>query len=742
MTEVMQRRRVHFTIITAMIAVLISLLCIIDTGQASASSETDIKYTEGITGGAVYFDKNTGTITGCDDSVTEVILPAAIEDIEVTAIGRDAFNGCSQLKSVVISQNISEITAPVFRGCDSLETIEVETGNKCFMAEDNVLFSSDKSTLYRFPPAMAWTGYTVSDTVTYIAPYAFENAVTLINIQLGKGNVSSMTVGEGCFYGCFNLEKVGLAYDSYGDDVGEYCFEEYALMGSGIKTFKAHLGISEIPAGMFQNCDRLTSVGIGKNVKNIEVNAFDKCQCLQSIYVSSSNEQYGNYGSILTDFDLTQLLKYPYDCTFNQDTFIVPYTVTHIGSEAFKERNKLNTLIVHDDVESFGENVFGDSYEDMTIIANEGTAAEAYAKAHGINFIPAKTTIFPDKLEQRLTVSKTEIDLYVSSSRQSLIARAQTPITYKSSDKSIASVSADGYVIPKSAGTAVITLTAKETSGYKKATTQVTVNVLKNKQYISCPNSSYYIQYGSKPVQLQATASTSRTYESSNPDIAEVSSGGLVTIKSAGKAEITIRANETDKYQSAEKKVTFNISKAQQQLKCDYEIIKQVYTGVDMYYILWPEAKTSVTVKSGNEHIARIENEGKQDVYANIVNPGKTQITVKAEADDKYYSATKIITVDTYLKTPAVKLKKYSHRRIKIRWNKVPGAQKYQVYVYDKSKKKYVCRATRSAAVKSVTHSRLKPGRTYKYKVRAYRVVDGKRVYSSFSAAKTAVAKK
>ena len=43
MTEVMQRRRVHFTIITAMIAVLISLLCIIDTGQASASSETDIK---------------------------------------------------------------------------------------------------------------------------------------------------------------------------------------------------------------------------------------------------------------------------------------------------------------------------------------------------------------------------------------------------------------------------------------------------------------------------------------------------------------------------------------------------------------------------------------------------------------------------------------------------------------------------------------------------------------------------
>ena len=125
-----------------------------------------------------------------------------------------------------------------------------------------------------------------------------------------------------------------------------------------------------------------------------------------------------------------------------------------------------------------------------------------------------------------------------------------------------------------------------------------------------------------------------------------------------------------------------------------------------------------------------------------MVNPGKATITVTAKETPQYKAATKKIYVYTYLKTPQIKLRRYSKGKIRISWNAVPGAQKYQVYLYDYAKKKYVLRLTKHSNVKSVLHRGLKKGKTYWYKVRAYRIVDGKRVYSSFSAAKKAVARR
>ena len=70
-------------------------------------------------------------------------------------------------------------------------------------------------------------------------------------------------------------------------------------------------------------------------------------------------------------------------------------------------------------------------------------------------------------------------------------------------------------------------------------------------------------------------------------------------------------------------------------------------------------------------------------------------------------------------------------------WDSVSGAKGYKVYIYDKAKKKYVHRLTKRASVKSVIHRGLKKGVTYKYKIRAYRKVNGKTVYSPYSAVKS-----
>ncbi len=69
--------------------------------------------------------------------------------------------------------------------------------------------------------------------------------------------------------------------------------------------------------------------------------------------------------------------------------------------------------------------------------------------------------------------------------------------------------------------------------------------------------------------------------------------------------------------------------------------------------------------------------------------------------------------------------------RVKVSWSKVDGATKYEVYKYNKTKKKYVRVAVKKGT--SYTDSNVKKGSSYNYKVKAYRAVKGKKVYGGFS---------
>lgn len=77
--------------------------------------------------------------------------------------------------------------------------------------------------------------------------------------------------------------------------------------------------------------------------------------------------------------------------------------------------------------------------------------------------------------------------------------------------------------------------------------------------------------------------------------------------------------------------------------------------------------------------------------------------------------------------------KKSSNRKVTLTWNAVAGASGYEVYVYNTSSHKYVKRRVTSALVRKCVDGPFVKGRTYSYKVRAYRVVKGKKVYGAFS---------
>ena len=76
------------------------------------------------------------------------------------------------------------------------------------------------------------------------------------------------------------------------------------------------------------------------------------------------------------------------------------------------------------------------------------------------------------------------------------------------------------------------------------------------------------------------------------------------------------------------------------------------------------------------------------------------------------------------------------HKSIKLSWLKDKKADGYTVYRYNKNAKKY--KAIKNTKKRSYTNKGLSTGKRYAYKVRAYRVVNGKKVYGAYSAKKSA----
>lgn len=93
-------RRSIFKRVTSVFLV-IGLLCTMLPATALAEGADVVSYA--VTGGNIYFDAATGTITDCDQNVTAAEIPDAIDGAAVTSIGDSAFyNSC--LTSISHSQ--------------------------------------------------------------------------------------------------------------------------------------------------------------------------------------------------------------------------------------------------------------------------------------------------------------------------------------------------------------------------------------------------------------------------------------------------------------------------------------------------------------------------------------------------------------------------------------------------------------------------------------------------------------
>ena len=155
--------------------------------------------------------------------IESVTLPDSLTTIE-----KNAFYNCEKFKSVTIPQNVSSIGLAAFvEGLSesSLTEIKVDPENPYFSEKDGVVFSKDGTKLIVFPSGRSGD-YQIPDGTVSVGDYAFYYCVNVSSITV-PGSVRSL--GEGAFGNCSSLTKAVLNEGL--EEIGEYAFQS----SSGIR---------------------------------------------------------------------------------------------------------------------------------------------------------------------------------------------------------------------------------------------------------------------------------------------------------------------------------------------------------------------------------------------------------------------------------------------------------------------------------------------------------------------------
>src|SRR5262249_49813246 len=132
--------------------------------------------------------------------LTSVTIPDS-----VTSVGRLAFDHCAGLTSVTIGNSVTNIANGAFQNCDltsvtiptsvttigsgpfnyctNLMAITVEPLNSAYSSVVGVLFDKRQTTLIECPGGKAGN-YTVPNSVTSVADWAFDGCLSLTNVMI------------------------------------------------------------------------------------------------------------------------------------------------------------------------------------------------------------------------------------------------------------------------------------------------------------------------------------------------------------------------------------------------------------------------------------------------------------------------------------------------------------------------------------------------------------------------------
>lgn len=235
-----------------------------------------------------------GVFMGCR-SLTELVIPEGVTELGDGMFSKNSLYASSstydmKLVSVTLPSTLEKFgnyvkdaegnevldSLNAFEGCNSLETINVNSGNKYFASVNGILYNGSLNDQNVFVPEQlivcpvnltSDSGetlvLTVPGTVTRIWTGAFKNNknVSSITFEDAVGEDYSLTIDSDAFGGCKSLS-----------------------------TFELPEGLKTITAGTFKGCTSLVTIVIPSTVELIENNAFSGCTKLANVIFAEPAE--------------------------------------------------------------------------------------------------------------------------------------------------------------------------------------------------------------------------------------------------------------------------------------------------------------------------------------------------------------------------------------------------------------------------------------------------------------------
>lgn len=243
----------------------------------------------------------------------------------VTAIGDNAFSGCSALSAVYVEGSGVNVGTDAFSGNAD--------GRKIFVPVANVI---DYTT--------NWTAYAADIRSTGYCG--------------AEGNETDV-VWE------FNANTMGLTISGTGP-MADTSYKQWSAVRTSIESATIEPGVTTIGNSAFASCSKLAAVSIPAGVTSIGSNVFSYCTALLSVSIPSSVTTIGNTAfqkcSKLTAVNIpdgvTSIGQYVFQDCSELTAITIPDDVTSIDQYAFQNCSKLTTVNIPDGVTSIGQHAF------------------------------------------------------------------------------------------------------------------------------------------------------------------------------------------------------------------------------------------------------------------------------------------------------------------------------------------------------------------------------------------------
>ncbi len=535
--------------------------------------------------------------------------------------------------------------------------------------------------------------------VTVIGKNAFANCTNLkqVNIQSGI-----KTIESGAFEGCTNLTNISIPNTV--TNINDYAFKGC----SSLVTIKLPLKLMEICEGTFMDCSKLQNITIPNSVTKIggddlvffgrlSSGAFENCVSLKTIVIPSSVKEIDGWAF--------------WGCT-SLNNVTIPSSVEEIQRGIFYECTNLKTVTLKN------KNISNDMFNGCTNLTTvnisnniESIGSAAFKNCKNLKSfnVPSKVTELKEGLFEGCTSLKNvKIPMFVTNLGSDLFKDTSSNLVVSV----VKGSEAEMYMINNNIKYTTYIISLSDCS-----IPNITNKVYTGKNIVP----SVTVKYGNIEL-VKGTHYTVSCVNNKNPGRATVTISGKGSYTGTVKKYFYIVPKKVSglkvKSQTTSS-ITLNWSKATG--ASAYELYKY-NSSTKKWQKFATTSKTSYTIKklkAGRTYKYRVR------VYRTI--NGK-----------KYYgSYSNVLNAATKTSTPKISKITSKSKKATLTWKKVSGASGYEVYMATSKKGKYKKITTVGSRTSKYTKSSLKKKKTYYFKIRAYRTVNGKKVYSSYSSIKS-----